>query len=64
MIAFQMSGKGGQPGKAEVGNELHIVVRGMTGTTLWHYLIDLSTNDHSGWTRISGATPSAPAVTS
>jgi len=64
MIAFQMSGKGGQPGKAKVGNEPHIVVLGMTGTTLWHYHIDLSTNDHSDWEYVSGTTPSKPTLTS
>jgi len=45
-------------------DELHMIVRGMSGTSLWHYYINLSTSDHSGWTRISGSTPSAPTFTS
>jgi len=52
------------PAAAIIGDELHIVVRGMDGHSLWHYHINLSTSDHSGWTRISGATSSAPTLTS
>jgi hypothetical protein len=52
------------PASTIIGDELHIVVRGMDGHSLWHYHINLSTSDHSGWTRISGATSSAPTLTS
>jgi hypothetical protein len=51
------------PAATIVGDELHIVVRDMSGTSLWHYYINLSTSGHSGWNRISGATPSAPTLT-
>ena len=47
-----------------IGDELHVVVRGTDGYSLWHYHINLSTSDHAGWTRISGATTSAPTLTS
>ena len=52
------------PAAAIIGDELRIVVRGMDGHSLWHYHINLSTSDHSGWTRINGATSSAPTLTS
>jgi len=52
------------PASTIIGDELHVVVRGMDGYSLWHYPINLSTSDHSDWTRISGATPSAPTLTS
>lgn len=52
------------PAATIIGDELRIVVRGMDGHSLWHYHINLSTSDHSGWTRISGATPSTPTLIS
>jgi hypothetical protein len=52
------------PAAAVVGDELHIVVKDMYSYDLWHYIINLSTNTHSEWTKISGTTPSAPTLTS
>jgi LmbE family N-acetylglucosaminyl deacetylase len=51
------------PAAAVVGNELHLVVRGMDGNTLWHGYINLIGGGFSGWTLISGSTPSAPTLT-
>jgi len=36
----------------------------MDGNTLWHGYVDLSTSIFSGWTLLSGATHSAPTLTS
>jgi hypothetical protein len=52
------------PAAAVCGNELHMVVRDMGGSALYHGYVDLATNAFSGWTLISGATPSAPTLTS
>ena len=52
------------PASTITGDELHVAVRGTDGYSLWHYHINLPTSDHSGWTRISGATPSTPTLTS
>jgi hypothetical protein len=55
---------GDGPAAAVLGNELHLVVRGMDGSTLWHGTINLTDNTFSGWNSLSGATPSAPTLTS
>jgi hypothetical protein len=52
------------PGATVVGNILPTVVRGMDGNTLWCSDIDLTTNNFSGWTLLSGAAPSPPTLTS
>jgi len=52
------------PGATVIGTKLHIVVRGMDETSLWHGYVDLSTSIFSGWTLLSGATPSAPTLAS
>jgi hypothetical protein len=52
------------PAAAVCNNELHIVVRGIDGNTLWHGYVDLATTTFSGWTLLSGSTPSAPTLTS
>ena len=52
------------PAAVMLGNNLHIVVRGMDGTSLWQTIIQ--TTDGSMvkvWTLISGATPSKPVLT-
>lgn len=46
-----------------VDTELHVVVRGLTGNDLWHSWINLSPSNFSGWTRITGETPSASTLT-
>ena len=47
-------------------SSLHPVVRGSDGDTLWHGYLSYPANAGSftGWTAISGATPSAPTITS
>jgi hypothetical protein len=54
------------PAVAMLGDELHVVVRGMDGSSLWHgYLTDpANVSTFSGWTLLDGATSSAPALTS
>ena len=51
-----------RPAAAILENNLHIVVRGMDGASLWHGIVNLSSEAFSGWTRIPGATPSAPEL--
>ena len=55
---------GDTPAAAVCGSELHIVVRGMDGSSLYHGFVDLSTGTFSGWTMMSGATPSIPRLCS
>jgi hypothetical protein len=50
------------PAATLVGNTLHMVVRGMEGTTLWYGSVTAGT--FSGWTHISGNTPSKPTLVS
>jgi parallel beta-helix repeat protein len=52
------------PAAATVGNNLHIVVRGMDGYTLWYGYVNLTDSTFHGWTVIDGSTPSAPTLTS
>jgi hypothetical protein len=52
------------PAATVVNNNLQIVVRSMAGTTLWHGYVNLGTSAFSGWTLISGSTPSPPTLTS
>jgi hypothetical protein len=52
------------PAAAVCGDELHLVVRGSDGITLWHSYINLKSGDFSGWAWISGTTPSKPTLTS
>lgn len=52
------------PAATVCGNELHMVVRNMDGSTLYHGHIDLATNAFSGWTLLSGSTPSPPVFAS
>jgi parallel beta-helix repeat protein len=52
------------PGAAVVDGWLHVVVRGSVGSTLWHGHVDLSSSIFSGWTLLTGSTPSAPTLAS
>jgi hypothetical protein len=52
------------PGIAVVGGTLQLIVRGMDGSSIWFATVDLTTKAFSGWTLLSGATPSAPTLTS
>jgi hypothetical protein len=60
--ALSSGATGDGPAAAVANDILHIVVRGMDGSNLWHYYIDLNTNAESGWAAISGSTPSAPSL--
>jgi hypothetical protein len=51
------------PSAAVVGNELHLVVRGMNAGQIWHGYVNLTDDSFSGWTLLSGSTPSAPTLT-
>jgi hypothetical protein len=52
------------PAATVTGDTLIIVVVGMDGNTLWQTSIDLNTSSFSGWTWITGSTPSPPILTS
>ena len=52
------------PAAAFCGDELHVVVRGMDGASLYHGCVDLLTDEFSGWSWVSGSTPSMPRLTS
>jgi hypothetical protein len=52
------------PAAILVGGKLCFVVVGMDGTSMWQNSLDLTTSSYSGWTLLSGATPSAPTLTS
>jgi hypothetical protein len=53
------------PAAVLCGNELHVVVRGMDGVSLYHGYVNLNANNSfSGWSWISGTTPSPPTLVS
>ncbi|MGD0978094.1 MAG: PKD domain-containing protein [Candidatus Bathyarchaeia archaeon] len=62
--AFPTGATNDGPAATMVGNMLCTVVRGSDGSTLWCGDIDLGTTSFTGWTLVSGATPSAPTLTS
>jgi hypothetical protein len=47
------------PSAAYIGEQLCVVVRGMDGSSMWQGFVNVNTGDFSGWTPISGSTPSA-----
>ncbi|MDX1814228.1 MAG: hypothetical protein R3319_05505, partial [Candidatus Bathyarchaeia archaeon] len=47
------------PSAAYIGDQLCVVVRGMDGSSLWQGFVNVDTGAFSGWTFISGSTPSA-----
>jgi hypothetical protein len=49
------------PAAAVCGGALHLTVRGSDSRVYYGY-VNLSTKVFSGWTRLSGSTPSAPAL--
>jgi hypothetical protein len=51
------------PGAVATDNRLYTVVRGSDGSTIWDGYLDLTTNNFSTWTLLTGATPSAPTLT-
>ena len=57
-----------RPATAVLGNQLHVVVRGL-GTlqqsrTLWHSIVNLADASFTGWTALAGSTDTAPALAS
>lgn len=52
------------PAAAVLNNQIHIVVRGMNGNSLWHGYYDLSNEEFMGWTMLEGSSPSKPVLTS
>jgi hypothetical protein len=59
------SGSTGDSVAAElVSNELHFVVRGMSGGVLWHSYVNLVSSAWSGWSAFGGSSPSAPTLAS
>jgi hypothetical protein len=52
------------PAASLVGNELYVVVGGMDGASLWFSSVNLTSSSFSGWTQLSGSTPSKPTLTS
>jgi hypothetical protein len=54
----------GPAGATILGNKLHIVVRGNDGNSLWHSNLDISSTVFSGWTYLTGSTPSKPTLAS
>ena len=58
-----------KPAASMLGSTLNIVVRGYSPTdadannTLWYSTMNLTSNAFSGWTPVSGATPSSPTLT-
>jgi hypothetical protein len=51
------------PATVVVSNTLYPAVQGEHGASIWFSSINLTDNSFSGWTLLSGATPSAPALT-
>jgi len=52
------------PAAAILEDELHVVVRGMDGSTLWHGSYNLTSETFSGWSALAGSSPSPPVLTS
>ena len=51
------------PAAYVIGNQLHIVVRGVNNDQIWYGNVNLNDNSFSGWTLMSGTTPSPPTLT-
>ena len=52
------------PGITAIDNNLRIVVKSYDNNNLWYCNFDLLTDIQTGWTMLSGSTPSAPIMTS
>ena len=52
------------PAIAVTGDTLQVVVKGSDNISLWHCNVDLNTSVQSAWTSITGASPSAPTISS
>jgi hypothetical protein len=62
--ALPTGSTGKAPAIAVIDNKLHFVVTGFDGASIWHSTLNIDTHSHSGWTLLSGITPSAPTLTS
>ncbi len=52
-----------RPAATFTKSELQLVVRGLNGDQIWHGNVSLADSAFSGWTLLSGSTPSAPTLT-
>jgi hypothetical protein len=52
------------PAATVLGDQLHFVVRGMDGATLWHCTVNLVSEVFSGWELLSGASDATPVLAS
>jgi len=52
-----------RPAAAVCSGELHVVVRGSDGYTLWFSSLNLTDKSFSGWMQLDGVTESAPTLT-
>jgi uncharacterized repeat protein (TIGR02543 family) len=52
------------PAATLLNDTLQVVVRGVNNDEIWHGYVNLTDNTFSGWTLLSGATPSKPTLTS
>jgi hypothetical protein len=63
-VAWPSGGSPEAPAATLIGNTLYIVVKGPDGNTLYSSSVNTSTGTFSGWTYLTGATPSKPTLTS
>jgi hypothetical protein len=52
-----------RPAAAVCDGELHVVVRGSDGYTIWFSSLNLDDKSFSGWTQLDGVTESTPTLT-
>ncbi|MEM4739655.1 MAG: NosD domain-containing protein [Zestosphaera sp.] len=50
------------PAAAYLDGELHLVVRGLDGYTIWHGVVELPDLSFRGWSQVSGLTNSTPEL--
>ncbi|MEM4489209.1 MAG: NosD domain-containing protein, partial [Desulfurococcaceae archaeon] len=50
------------PAAAYLDGELHLVVRGLDGYTIWHGVVELPDFSFRGWSQVSGLTNSTPKL--
>jgi hypothetical protein len=63
-VAWPYGGTPEAPSATMLGDQLHVVVQGPGGSSLWHSSVNTSTGAFSGWDYVTGATPSKPTLTS
>jgi FtsP/CotA-like multicopper oxidase with cupredoxin domain len=62
--AVPLSATFDKPAAAVYGGQLYIAVRGTDNQSIWFGSVNLADKSFSGWTQISGSTPSAPTLVS